>query len=99
MGAVVFAEGLLSVAKSVGGVEEGQERNSNQPFHHFGQNGGEVYAAVVVGVVRGAFLVEWGEPVEFPERGPFGSGEDGAGKEGDGEREGGSAVFEYVAWK
>ena len=27
-------------------------------------------AAVVVGVVGGAFLVEWSEPVEFPVGGP-----------------------------
>ena len=40
MGAVFFAEGPLSVAKSVGGVEEGEGRDSNQPFHHFGQHGG-----------------------------------------------------------
>ena len=44
-------------------------------------------ASVVVGVVRGAFFVDGGYPVEFPGCGPFRCREDGACKNGDGESE------------
>ena len=56
---------------------------------------GEVDGAVVVGVVLCSFLVQWCEPVEFPEFGPFGCGKYQACEEGDRQGECGGAVLEY----
>ncbi len=84
---MVFAEGPLCVSEAVVGVEKGEEGDGEEAFGDFGEDGSEVDAAVVVWVVGGAFLVEGGEPVEFPESGPFGGGEDSACKESDGKGE------------
>ena len=83
VGAVVFAEGPLSASEGIVGVEEREERDGEETFGDFGEDGSEVDATVVVWVVGGAFLVKGGEPVEFPESGPFWGGEDFACKESD----------------
>ena len=87
VGAVVFTESPLSVSERIVGVEEGEEGDCEEAFGYFGEDGCEVDAAVIVGVVGGAFLVEGSKPVEFPESGPFGCGENFACKEIDGKGE------------
>ena len=71
---MVFAEGPLCVAVSVGEFKEGEKWKRKEAFGYFGEDWGEVDGAVVVGVVLCSFLVQWCEPVEFPEFGPFGCG-------------------------
>ena len=70
----MFAEGPLCVAVSVGEFEEGEKWKRKEAFGYFGEDWGEVDGAVVVGVVFRSFLVQWSEPVEFPEFGSFGCG-------------------------
>ena len=94
---MVFFESPLRVSKRVGGVEEGEKWYYKEPFRHFGQNRCEVDTAVVVGVVGGAFFVEWCYPVKFPERWPFWCGEKFSCEERDGECKCGGAVFKDVA--
>ena len=94
VGAVVFAEGPLCVSEGIVGVEEGEEGDGEETFRDFGQDGSEVDATVIVRVMGGTFFVEGGKPMEFPESGPFGSGEDFACKESDGKGERAGAVFQ-----
>ena len=53
----VFAKGPLCVAVGVGVLEESEEGDGNEAFDGLGKDGGEVDAAVVVGVVGCAFFV------------------------------------------
>ena len=54
---VVFAKGPLCVAVGVGVFEESEEGDGDEAFDGLGKDGGEVDAAVVVGVVGCAFFV------------------------------------------
>ena len=90
----MFPECPLCGSVSVGVLEKLEEWDCKESFDGFGKCGGEVDAAVVVGVVSCLFLIMWCYPVKFPVVGPGVLCEHHACEDGDGECECGCAVFE-----